>query len=180
MITLNDSWLMYKTKDGKYCGYFEIDSQPDDWIDSNTYYVTCEQFLDYYYYMDASCSLAASITSEHFRDKAGNLGLAVEFEDITISKLEAINWVIAALSDDKNHYVDSYGENYEDWQNFEGVISVLTYSSDFCVIVEDNQNNEIVEVIYKSLGLTTDKDIYEYELDELSLDGLEKLRRDLQ
>ena len=179
MIELSNEWVMYKTKDGEYRGYFEEGNQPDGWVADNTYYVTCKQFLDHFYLVDASVNLAASITYDHFTDKADSIGMDVEFEDIKISKSDAVSWTIAALEDDKHRYVDSYGENYEDWQNFEGILGVLTQSSDFCVIVGDNENSEIVDAIYSALGLTNDNDIYEYELKELSLDGLEKLRDSL-
>ena len=176
MKVLDDNWLMYKTKDGKHRGYFEEGKQPSEWVTADTYYVTCKQFLDYFSLVDAGVNLAATMTYEHFSDKARSLGLVVEFEEIKISKSCAVGWAIAALEDDKSQYIDFYGDNYTDWQNFEGVVGVLTQSGDFYVIVGENENNEIVDAIYKALGLTNDIDIYDYELEELSLDALEELR----
>lgn len=178
MITLDDSWGLYRSPDGKYSGYFKKGSTPDGWVFHNTYYVSCDQFLQYYYMVDASAVIAASQTYEHFFGIAKSLNLDAEFEDITISAASAVRMVIAALEDDKNEYVDGF-DNYTDWQNFEIAIAVLSGSTDFDLIVENNRNNEIISLIYQSLGLNRHNDIYEYELEELSLDGILKLEDSL-
>lgn len=179
-ITLDDNWAMYKPKDGSYQGYFEIGSQPENWILSNVYYVTCKEFLEHLHYVDAGINLAFHITRQYFSTVAQQNGLEIEFEDIVISRLDAVELAITELTNDKERFIDSYGAEYDDWQHFDSLIGMLSNSSDFYIMVEGNTNDEIVNLIYEKLGLSSHKDIFNYELDELSLNELIKFKEELQ
>lgn len=111
-----DNYVEYRSQDGKYLGYFEIDKAPENWYRDDQVFISSKEFMDYFYVLDTVASDAMSQTYEHFMAKYPTKDRV--YEDRNLSKSALIKLIKNELQNDLDR-VDIFGifgDGYNDWQ----------------------------------------------------------------
>lgn len=129
-----DNYVEYRSRDGKYLGYFEIDKAPENWYRDNQVFIGAKEFMDYFYVLDAVASDAITQTYEYFQRKYPHKDRF--YEDRDLSKYDLIKLIKSELQNDLDR-IDIFGilgDGYYDWQFIESLNAAwdeLTSTYDF-------------------------------------------------